>query len=148
MLCNTELLGDVAMKFAVIGALVVGLSLGLTGCNQAKSPDQVQADVAKATADAADSSAKADAARQQAEAQASDQLAKDKAAAAAKATDTSVAAVADAAVADAEGETKIALAKCQALEGDAQRQCKDDANAHLKAVKDRAEAAKKGPVEP
>jgi hypothetical protein len=59
-----------------------------------------------------------------------------------------VAAVADAAVADAEGETNIALAKCQALEGDAQRQCKDDANAHLKAVKDRAEAAKKGPVEP
>ena len=137
------------MKFAVVaGLLMVGVSFGLTACNQAKSPDQVQADVAKASAEAADKSAKADATQKQAEAQASDQLAKDKSAAETKAMDTSVAAVADAAVADAEGETKIALAKCQALEGDAQRQCKDDANAHLKAVKDRADAAKKGPVTP
>ena len=137
------------MKSAVVaGLLVLCASLGLTACNQAKSPDQVQADVAKASAEAADKSAKADATQKQAEAQASDQLAKDKSAAETKAMDTSVAAVADAAVADAEGETKIALAKCQALEGDAQRQCKDDANAHLKAVKDRADAAKKGPVTP
>jgi hypothetical protein len=136
------------MKLALIGAVVASVSLGLGACNQAKSPDQVQTDVAKAASDAAESSAKADDARKQAEAQASDQLAKDKVAAEAKATDTSVAAVADAAVADAEGETKVALAKCQALEGDAQRQCKDEANAHLKAVKERASAAKKGPLEP
>ena len=136
------------MKSAIVCAVIAAASLGLTACNQAKSPEQVQEDVAKATADAADKSAKADAERKQAEAQATDQLAKDKDAAAAKAADTSVAAVADSAVADAEGETKIALAKCQALEGSAQRQCKDDANAHLKAVKDRADAAKKGPVNP
>jgi hypothetical protein len=148
MLCSTEIFGDLTMKFLVVGALAASMSLGLVACNQAKSPDQVQVDVAKAAADAAESSAKADAARKEAEAQASDQLVKDKAAAEAKATDTSVGAVADAAVADAEGETKIALAKCQGLEGDAQRQCKDDANAHLKAVKERASAAKKGPVVP
>ncbi len=136
------------MKYSAIWMAVAAVSLGLAACNQAKSPDQVQEDVTKATADAADKSAKADAERKQAEAQATDQLATDKAAAEAKAADTSVSAVADAAVADAEGETKIALAKCQALEGSAQRQCKDDANAHLKAVKDRADAAKKGPVQP
>jgi hypothetical protein len=136
------------MKSAIIFAVLAAASLSLTACNQAKSPDQVQEDVAKATSDAADKSGKADAARQQAEVQATDQLAKDKEAAAAKAADTSVSAVADAAVVDAEGETKIALAKCQALEGSAQRQCKDDANAHLKAVKDRADTAKKGPVNP
>src|ERR1700722_13707981 len=106
------------MKSAVVGGLLVLCAcLGLTACNQAKSPDQVQADVATASAEASDKSAKADATQKQAEAQASDQLAKDKSAAETKAMDTSVAAVADAAVADAEGETKIALAKCQALEG-------------------------------
>ena len=136
------------MKSSIIAVLVVATSLGLSACNQAKSPDKVQEDVAKATAEAADKSAKADADRKQAEADAADQLTKDKAAAEAKATDKSVAAVADSAVADAEGETKIALAKCQALDGSAQSQCKDEANAHLKAVKDRADAAKKGPVQP
>jgi hypothetical protein len=48
----------------------------------------------------------------------------------------------DSAVTEAEGETKIALAKCEALEGDAQKACKDTANAHLDAVKEKAKAAK------
>jgi hypothetical protein len=47
----------------------------------------------------------------------------------------------------AEGETKIALAKCEAMEGDAQKQCRGDANAHLQAVKDRAKEAKRGPLQ-
>jgi hypothetical protein len=50
--------------------------------------------------------------------------------------------IADSAVTQAEGDTKIALAKCQALEGDAQKTCKDEANAHLDAVKAKAQAAK------
>jgi predicted lipid-binding transport protein (Tim44 family) len=136
------------MRSILICTLVASATLGLSACNQAKSPQDVQADVAKATSEAADNSAKADANRQQAEAQASDQLAKDQAAAAQKAADSSVAAVTDAAVADAEGQNKIALAKCEALEGDAQKQCKDDANARLAAVKDRAKDAKKGPITP
>jgi hypothetical protein len=40
----------------------------------------------------------------------------------------------------AEGENKIALAKCEALAGDAQKACKDQANAELKLVKERAKA--------
>jgi uncharacterized membrane protein YqiK len=107
-------------------AVVAAASLVLTGCNQAKSPDQVQEDVAKATADAADKSAKADAEMKQAEAQATDQLAKDKDAAAAKAVDTSVSAVADAAVADAEGGDKNSPSKVPSPEGSAQSQCKDE----------------------
>jgi hypothetical protein len=67
---------------------------------------------------------------------------KDRADALAKVADKSVDALADSAVTQAEGETKIALAKCQALEGDAQKTCKDDANAHLDAVKAKAKAAK------
>ncbi|MBS0376850.1 MAG: hypothetical protein JSS29_00080 [Proteobacteria bacterium] len=136
------------MKLIVISSLLVGLTLGLSGCNKAKSPEDVQADVSKAVSEAQQNSAKADADRQQAETQAADQLAKDQEAAAQKAADSSVAAVTDAAITDAEGQNKVALAKCEALEGDAQRQCKDDANARLAAVKDRAKQAKKGPITP
>jgi glyoxylase-like metal-dependent hydrolase (beta-lactamase superfamily II) len=60
----------------------------------------------------------------------------------AKVTDKNIDVVADSAVTDAEGETKIALAKCEALAGDAQKSCKDEANAHLDAVKAKAKAAK------
>ena len=131
------------MRLVIICALLVSAMVGISACNkQAKSPDSVQNDVTKATQEAAENNAKADEKMKQTEAQASQDLAKDKAAAEAKAADTSVAAVADAAVIQAEGETKVALAKCEALEGDAQQKCKNDANAHLQTVKDRAKAAK------
>jgi hypothetical protein len=146
-LLQCEYTERIQMKFMVMCVLLASASLGLCACNKAKSPDQVQANVAQATREAAENDAKADATRKQAEAQASEQLAKDRAAAEAKATETRVAAVADAAVTEADDATKIALAKCEALEGDAQRQCRDEANAHLQAVKDRAKAAKKGPLE-
>ena len=130
------------MRFAFLCALLVSASLGITACNKAESPDKVQADVAKAGSDAAEANAKADEARKQTEAQAAQDLAKEKADAGARAADKSVGAVADAAVTETEGETKVALAKCEALEGDAQKQCKDNANAHLQTVKDRAKAVK------
>lgn len=135
------------MKFVVGCALLASVAVGLSACHKAKSPDAVQANVAQATSEAAENNAKADENMKQAEAKASDELAKAKADAEAKATDKSVAAVADAAVTEAEGATKIALAKCDALQGDAQKQCMDEANSHLQAVKDRAKAAKKGPLE-
>jgi len=135
------------MKYVVMCALLASVSLGLSACNKAKSPDDVQANVAKATSEAAENNAKADSQRKQAEAQASEELAKQTADAEAKARDKQVAAVADQAVTEAEGATKIALAKCDALQGDAQQQCRDQANGHLQAVKDRAKAAKKGPLE-
>ena len=50
----------------------------------------------------------------------------------------------DNAVIQAEGETKVALAKCEALEGDAQKECKDTANAHMDSVREKAKAAKAG----
>ena len=69
-------------------------------------------------------------------------MVKAKADAQTQAVDKSISAVADQAVAETEGQTNIALAKCKALDGDAQKQCKDQANAHLQEVKDRAKAAK------
>jgi hypothetical protein len=126
------------MRLALSGALLASALLCLSACNKAESPDKVQEDVAKAQAKAADENAKADDKVKQVEAEA----AKDRADALAKVADKSVGAIADSAVTEAEGDTQVALAKCQALEGDAQKTCKDQANAHLDAVKAKAKAAK------
>ncbi len=126
------------MKLPLSCALLASAVLCLSACSKAKSPEDVQADVAKAQSSAVEENAKADEKVKQVEAEAP----KDRADALAKVTDKNVDAVADSAVTEAEGETKIALAKCEALEGDAQKSCKDEANAHLDAVKAKAKAAK------
>ena len=128
------------MRLALSCALLASALLGLSACNKAESPEKVQADIAKAKSDAAEENTKADEKVKQVEAEA----AKDKADAAVKAADKSVGAVVDSAVTQAEGDTKVALAKCEALEGDAQKACTDKANAHLDAVKAKAKAAKAG----
>ncbi len=125
------------MKPALSFALLLSALLGVSACNKAESPENVQADVAKAQSDAAKDNAKADANVQQVEAAA----VKDRADAEAKVADKSVNALVDSAVTEAEGETKVALAKCEALDGDAQKACKDQANAHMDAVKAKAKAA-------
>lgn len=126
------------MRLASSCALLASALLCLSACNKAESPDKVQADVAKAQASAAEDNAKAEQKVKQVEADA----AKDRQDALAKVADKNVDAVADSAVTQAEGDTKIALAKCEALQGDAQKSCKDQANAHLDAVKAKAKAAK------
>ena len=126
------------MRLQLSCALLAGALLCLSACNKAESPENVQADVAKAQSTAAEENAKADEKVKQVEGEA----AKDRADALAKVADKSVGALADSAVTQAEGETKIALAKCQALEGDAQKTCKDEANAHMDAVRAKAKAAK------
>lgn len=130
------------MRFAFVCALLAGVSVGISACNKASSPDRVQADVAKATQQAEKNDAKAEETQKQTEAQASQDLAKAKADAEAKAADKSVGAVADTALVEAQGANEIALAKCEALQGDAQQHCKDKADAHLKTVKQRVAAAK------
>jgi len=116
-------------------ALIASVVLGLSACNKT-----VQADVAKAQSDAVAANTKADANVQQVEADA----AKERADAVAKVADKSVDALVDSAVTQAEGENKIALAKCEALDGDAQKSCKDQANARMDAVRARAKAASTG----
>jgi hypothetical protein len=126
------------MRLTFSCALFASTLLCLSACNKAESPDKVQADVAKAQSNAVEENAKADEKVKQVEADA----AKDRADALAKVADKNVGALVDSAVTQAEGDTKVALAKCQALEGDAQKSCKDEANAHLDAVRARAKAAK------
>lgn len=126
------------MRLTFCFALIASALLGLPACNKAQSPDTVQADVTKAQSDAAQENAKAEEKQKEVQAQA----AQERADAQTKATDKGVGALVDTAVTQAEGETKVALAKCEALEGDAQTACKDKANAHLDAVKEKAKAAK------
>ena len=130
------------MNKAPLISVLCSALLALAACNQAKSPEDVQSDVSKASDEAAANAAKADATRKQTESQATQDMTKAQADAQTQAVDKSIAAVADQAVTEAEGQNKIALAKCESLSGDAQQQCKDTANAHLKDVKDRAAAAK------
>ena len=126
------------MRLALSCALLASALLCLSACNKAESPEKVQAEVAKAQSNAAEENAKADQKVKEVEAEA----AKDRTDALAKVADKNVDAIADSAVTQAEGETKVALAKCEALEGDAQKACTDKANAHLDAVKAKAKAAK------
>jgi hypothetical protein len=121
----------------LLTAMVVAM-LGLAGCNQAKSPDTVASDVAKATDSAEKKDAKAEERAEKTDAAVTNDLSKD----VDKANAKEVNAAANDAVTQAEGENKIALAKCEALTGDAQKACKDQANSELDMVKQRAKALK------
>jgi hypothetical protein len=108
------------MKTTLLYTLAATSLLMLAACNKAESPAAVQNDVAKAADSAAQKDAKADD----------------------KAATQSADAAGDAAVTDAEGNNKVALAKCEALAGDAQAACKDKANAELDMAKAKVKAMK------
>jgi hypothetical protein len=126
------------MKFELGCALIASALLTVSACNNAKSPEEIQADVAKAQSKAAEQNTKADENVKQIEASAG----KDRADALAKVADKNVDAVVDSAVTQAEGDADVARAKCQELQGDAQKTCISEANARLDAVKARAKTAK------
>lgn len=113
------------------------LTLCVAACNNAKSPETVNKDTAKAEQKAANEVAKSE-----------DSAAKDLNGAAGKVDDKLVAfnnaAAKDAynlAIAKADGDRKIALANCESASGDAQTKCKDQAEADYTAAKADAKAA-------
>lgn len=118
--------------------LSMTLSLLLAaGCNNAKSPDDVAKDVATAEQKASTEVAKSE-----------DSAAKDLGKAADQVDDKLVAfnntAAKDAynlAIAKADGDRKVSLANCSAVSGDAQKNCKDQAEADYTAAKANAKAA-------
>jgi uncharacterized protein YjbJ (UPF0337 family) len=126
------------MRANLFWTLAAVTMLTMAGCNKAESPAKVESDVAKATDSAEKKDLKAEEKEAKTDAAVSNDLAKD----VDKADSKAVGAAADDAVTQAEGENKIALAKCQALAGDAQKACKDQANAQLDMVKARAKAVK------
>jgi uncharacterized lipoprotein NlpE involved in copper resistance len=110
--------------------------LVLAGCNNAKSPETVAKDVSKAEQKASTEVANSENA-----------AAKDLGKAAAGVDDKLVAfnnaAAKDAynlAIAKADGDRGVALASCSAMSGDAQKMCKDRAEADYSAAKAEAKA--------
>jgi hypothetical protein len=102
---------------ALMGLLALG---SLTACNNAKSPDAAAKDIA-----AADNSAAREVADAQRDAQ--------------KDMSTDAYAVA---TAKADGDHKIAIQKCETLQGHDQQVCKDQADADHEAANANAKAAK------
>jgi hypothetical protein len=103
---------NVIMGFAVL--------LAVSACNNAKSPDAAANDIAAAQQSAAKKVA--DARRDRQKDMSSDTY--------------------DVAVARADGEHKVAMQKCDVLEGHDQKACKDQADADYEAAKANAKAAK------
>jgi hypothetical protein len=124
------------MRMFLISAIAAS-TLAMVGCDNAKSPETVAKDVA-----AAEKKAVAEVANSEKDA------VKDLNKAADKVDDTLVnfnnAAAKDAynlTVAKADGDLKIALANCLSQSGDAQKTCKDQAQADYAATKANAKAA-------
>src|SRR6201996_8041733 len=118
----------------VMVAILAGATLG--GCNNAKSPDAVAKDVADAQAKRASEVANA---RQDA--------AKDETKAEAKVDDktgdlnnANATGAYDVAMAQADGEHKFPLQRCDGLAGDAQKACKDQADAKYDLAKANAKS--------
>lgn len=124
------------MRTLVISAAAAAI-LMMTACNNAKSPDAVAKDVA-----AAEQKASTEVAGSEKDAS------KDLGKAADNVGDKMIAFNNDAAkdaynlaVAKADGGRKVAVANCYSLNGDAQKTCKDQADADYNAAKANAKAA-------
>jgi hypothetical protein len=124
------------MQKLAISILALFAVAMVSGCNNAKSPDAVANDVAAAHAKRASevADAKQDAAKEanQAEAKVDD-----------KTNDLNNAnakGAYDVAMAQADGDHKVARQKCDAMSGDAQKACKDKADAKYDLAKANAKA--------
>jgi len=125
------------MSTRALSIMTIFVLAGLSACNSAKSPDAVDSNVASAQAKAASETADA---RQSA--------AKDIDSAQSKMNDQSTdlnnanaKGNYEVALAKAEGDHKVWSAKCDAMSGDAQKACKDQADASYDLAKARAKAS-------
>lgn len=126
------------MRMTVIWTAAAVAMLCVAGCNKAESPAKVDSDVAKAADNAAEKDVKANEKEARTDAAADSNVAKDQDTADAKQAE----AAADTLLTQAEGDYQVAMAKCEALSGDAQKSCKDQASAQLDEAKARAKAMK------
>ena len=124
------------MRTLPITALALYVLLA-AGCNNAKSPDTVSKDVAVAEQKASTEVAKTEKDASKDIDKAADKVGD-------KLVDLNNTVVNngyDVTLAKAEGDRKVALAQCNAQSGDAQKGCKDQANADFDAAKANAKAA-------
>jgi hypothetical protein len=123
-------------SFSALSALALSACM-LAACHQAKSPDQVAAEVAKAQDKANSEVAGAEQSADKDVANAAGKVGD-------KLTDLNNDAASDAykiAVAKADGDRKVALAQCDSMSGDPQTACRKQADADYDAAKASAKAA-------
>jgi uncharacterized lipoprotein NlpE involved in copper resistance len=134
------------MRFNAICAVAAAILL-LTGCNKkAETQAEVQRDVTKAAAegqrDVADARADVQEANADADKQVADAIAdrdeKDVASEARDANETADKGKSKIMIAQAEADHKVAIEKCEALTGPAQKECKDNADQELDQAKETA----------
>lgn len=122
----------------VMSAAALMVLMVLAACHQASAPSTVQDNVASARQDAEKSDAKAVEQQAKTDASANTDAAEAEQKADVKKADSAY----DVAVTEAEGRHKIALQKCDVLSGDAQKACKEQADAELDLAKANAKAAR------
>jgi hypothetical protein len=108
----------------------------LAGCNQAKSPDAVARNVDKVEDKAAAEVAKTEDSAGKSLDKSADRIGDDLV----KFNNDSAREAYKVAVTKADGDREVTLAKCQAQSGDAQKMCKDQADADFAAAKANAKA--------
>lgn len=126
------------MKRTFLLVALIASSAALSACNQAKSPDSVRRDMSSAAESGSKRLAEAqrNEARTDASAEADAQRAVDRANA------KEMEAAVNTAVTQAEAENKVELARCEALQGERQRACRDQANARLDMARAQARGIK------
>jgi len=127
------------MRALTLWTLTAVAIVGLSGCHRAESPEKVRSDVVKATDAAAEKDSEASEKLASADAAASKDVANAEAQADRKTTE----ATADAIVTQAEGDHEVALAQCESLSGQAQKDCKRQADDKLELAKARVKQLKK-----
>jgi hypothetical protein len=135
-LVTSQFLEGIDMRTLFTAAIAIAV-FTVAGCDSAKSPDTVAKDVATAEQKAATEVAKSEQNAEKDLARAADKVDD-------KVVDFNNAAAKDAynlAVAKADGDRKVALANCLSLGGDAQKSCKDQAEADFGAARANAKAA-------
>lgn len=123
------------MRVLLTSAIALTIVLG-AGCDRPKSPDAVAKDVAAAQQKASTEVANSEKDASKDIGKAADKVDN-------KLTDLNNVAAKDSeniAIAKADGDRKVELAKCAALAGDAQKRCKDTAEADYNAAKANAKA--------
>lgn len=126
------------MKTHLCLILSAAILMSAAGCSQPSSTGAVQQEVANARQEAAKDNAQATQEAAKVDASANADVAK----VAEKADDKKAETSYDVAVTEAEGRHKIDTEKCNAMTGDAQKACKEQADGALKLARANALAAK------
>jgi hypothetical protein len=123
--------------------IVMVASLAVAGCNNAKSPEEVSKDIANAEQKASNEVTKSEGRAQSALDKSYEKINDQEI----KFNNDAAHQTYNVAIAKADGNRKVALATCESQSGDAQRVCRDQAEADYKSARADARASAEAAVE-